>query len=289
MDLRVDFAFKLFLVTGDVRRLVAILNAIFENKQIPRVVTGLTIVNPALEKSDMDDKLSVLDVRATLADGTYICIEIHLYDLENLKHKMLRSWSKIYSEELAAGKKYIEQNTTICIAFINGPVTDVNNKPIKKVHTLIFPMERDSHEVLLDNQEMHFINMKAFMEQCENLTATGKELDNFSKWMVLINHKDVKDKEMLARICADGEMKDAMETLTVLSADKEARRAYQRRKDNLFIWNEKEEQLKEYIAIIADTKAQLSDKDAIIADKDAIIAELRAQIAQADKLKQQIS
>ena len=185
-------------------------------------------------------------------------------------------------------------------------------------------MERDSHEVLLDNQEMHFINMKAFMEQCENMAATGKELDNFSKWMVLINHKDVKDKEMLARICADGEMKEAMETLTVLSADKEARRAYQRRKDNLFIWNEQQEQLKEYRiqliskdAIIAnkdaqlsdkdaqlsdkdaqlsDKDAQLSDKDAIIADtkaqlsdKDAIIAELRAQIAQANKLKQQIS
>jgi len=193
-------------------------------------------------------------------------------------------------------------------------VTDVNNKPIKKVHTLILPMERDSHEVLLDNQEMHFINMKEFMEQCENLTATGKELDNFSKWMMLINHKDVKDKEMLARICADGEMKEAMETLTVMSADKEARRAYQNRMDNLFIWNEQQARLKEYIAIIADTKAQLSnteaqlsdteaqlsdtkaqlsDKDAIIAnkdtllsDKDAIIAELKAQIAQADKLKQ---
>jgi len=139
--------------------------------------------------------------------------------------------------------------------------------------------------------------------------------------MVLINHKDVKDKEMLARICADGEMKEAMETLTVLSADKEARRAYQRRMDNLFIWNEQQARLKEYIAIIANKDTQLSDKDAIIAnkdtqlsdkdaiiankdtqlfdkdaiiankdtqlsDKDAIIAKLRAQIAQADKPKQ---
>ena len=62
MDLRVDYAFKLFFATEDTSRLISLLNAIYANKGIPRVINTLTIVNPAMEKADELDKLSILDM-----------------------------------------------------------------------------------------------------------------------------------------------------------------------------------------------------------------------------------
>ena len=82
MDLRVDYAFKLIFGTGDTLFLISLLNAIFANKKIPRIIKSLTVVNPHLEKHSKEDKLSVLDIRAQLDDGTTILIEMHLYDLD---------------------------------------------------------------------------------------------------------------------------------------------------------------------------------------------------------------
>jgi predicted transposase/invertase (TIGR01784 family) len=100
MDLRIDYAFKLFFTNGDQIHLIRLLNAIFENKQIPRVITDLTIVNPTLDRQSKKDKLTILDIRANLNDGTSIGIEMHRYDLQNHKYKSLRSWARIYGEKI---------------------------------------------------------------------------------------------------------------------------------------------------------------------------------------------
>ena len=62
MDMRVDYAFKAFFGTGDTLFLISLLNAIFANKKIPRIIKSLTIVNRHLEKHSKSDKLSMLDL-----------------------------------------------------------------------------------------------------------------------------------------------------------------------------------------------------------------------------------
>ena len=76
MDLRVDYAFKLLFSKGDRRLLVSLLNAIFANKKVQRVVKSAIIKNPFLEKESGEDKLSVLDIRSELEDGTAVLIEM---------------------------------------------------------------------------------------------------------------------------------------------------------------------------------------------------------------------
>ena len=70
MDLRVDYAFKLAFGSGDTMFLISLLNAIFANKEIPRIIKSLTVANPYLEKRSKGDKLSIMDIRAQLDDGT---------------------------------------------------------------------------------------------------------------------------------------------------------------------------------------------------------------------------
>ena len=75
MDLRIDYALKLLFAKGDPCLLISLLNAIFANKKIRRVIKTLTVKNPYLDKESSEDKLSILDISAELDDGTTILIE----------------------------------------------------------------------------------------------------------------------------------------------------------------------------------------------------------------------
>jgi len=56
MDLRIDYAFKILFTKGDPRLLISLLNAIFANKKIKRVIKSLSIKNPFLDKESNEDK-----------------------------------------------------------------------------------------------------------------------------------------------------------------------------------------------------------------------------------------
>ena len=282
MDLRVDYAFKLLFGTGDTKHLISLLNAIFENKGIPRVVDELVVVNPSLERATLEDKLSILDLRATFNDGTTVCIEMHLYDRVALKYKTMRSWARVYGENIGRGQDYVEQNAAICISFSNGPVADAVGKPIEKIHALVHAMERDSHEVIISGMEIHFIDMAAFVKHCNAMEKSETYDDMFTKWLMVITEKEIKDKDRIRNVCEEGAINEAMKTLTRFSSDKIKRLEYQRRQDELYFYNTEMAKKDAAIAALADKDAALADKDAALADKDAALADKDAALADKD-------
>jgi predicted transposase/invertase (TIGR01784 family) len=232
-----------------------------------------------MEKASIEDKLSILDVRATLADGTSICIEMHLYDVIDLKFKTLRSLTRVYSEELESSQKYRNQNNVICISFADGYLRDDSNMPIKKIHSLFYVMERDSHEILTTDMEMHHINMNKFIVQIEKTMDEMEEIcESLKKWLVFITQKKIDDKDAVRRVCSGKEMEDAMEALTKLSENKIERQRYQRRLDELHSYNELNRKLAEQSAALADKDAALAEQSVALADKDAQISKLLAQL-----------
>ena len=163
MDLRIDFCFKLLFSKGNPSMLISLLNAIFANKQIPRVIKTLVIKNPFLDKDFNEDKLSVLDIRAELDDGTAVLIEMHLYGLGELKAKTIRSWARAFGEELEPGDLYSSQPPTIVIAFTNGQIEALENKSgTEKIHRCCMILDREDFSVFTDAMELHYIDLKAF-------------------------------------------------------------------------------------------------------------------------------
>jgi len=76
VNLRIDFAFKqLFGTKGNEEILTGFLNAILE-ESLDAPITSLQLDDPHLHKSYEDDKLSILDLLATLDNGTQVNIEI---------------------------------------------------------------------------------------------------------------------------------------------------------------------------------------------------------------------
>ena len=238
MDLRVDYAFKEFFAATDTSRLISLLNAIFEHKQIPRIVKALTIENPQQNKVSEEDKFSIIDIRAKLSDGTAVCIEMHLYKMNDHKYKSIRSLARVYSEELESGQEYSQQNPVIHISLTGGAVPDADGRPIEKVHSLFYLMERDDHTVLATDMELHFINMKAYTEEQNSTPSANWKRDSFTSWLRLLTHREIKDKEAFRKMLEeDEEMSDAAQGLSRLSQDKIQRQAYQRRLDQINTYN----------------------------------------------------
>ena len=240
MDLRVDYAFKLIFGTGDTLFLVSLLNSIFANKKIPRIIQSLTVINPYLEKYSKGDKLSILDIRAQLDDGTTILIEMHLYDLDDLKYKTIRSWARAYGEELKVSEGYTTQPPVVCVTFANGSMDDGENQ---KIHKCCKIMDIDDNVVFSDALELHYIDMKSFVKMINESSdfAKGKVQDSMlTKWLAVITEKDIEDKMIIKNICEEQEeISMVVSTLVMLSEDKVTRQAYQRRQDEIMLNNKR--------------------------------------------------
>jgi predicted transposase/invertase (TIGR01784 family) len=269
MDLRVDYAFKLIFGTGDTLFLISLLNAIFANKKIPRIIKSLTIENPYLEKHSKDDKLSILDIRAQLDDGSTILIEMHLYDLDDLKYKTVRSWARTYGEGLKTNEAYSIQPPVICVTFANGSLDESESQ---KIHKCCKIMDIEDHTIFTNALELHYINMKAFVKNTNKKSSvekneTGKNM--LANWLAIITEKDIEDKSIIENICKEQEaIGMAVSALVKFSEDKITRHAYQRRQDEIMLNKKKE----------LDYERRLGEKDITIADQAKIIAALRLRL-----------
>jgi len=245
MDLRIDYAFKIF-AEDNPNSLISLLNSIFANKKIKRVIKSINIKNPFLDKKSGEDKLSILDVRAELDDGTTILIEMHMYGLGELKAKTIRSWARAYGEDLVVGQGYTAQPPTITIAFTNGPVEPVENNKIgnakyDKIHKLCMIMDCEDFSVFTNAMELHYIDMKAFakaVNEADSISINDTEEAMFAKWLTVITEKEINNKAIIETACIEEEeIQMAMTALQRQSEDKIIRQAYQRRKDNIYFYN----------------------------------------------------
>jgi len=256
MDLRVDFAFKILFTKGDKILLISLLNAIFANKKVSRIVKDLTIVNPNLEKESENDKLSIMDIRAELDDGTTTLIEMHMYGLGELKSKTIRSWARAYGEELEVGGKYMEQPPTITIAFTNGAVESVekaikenDNTENEKIHRICKIMDCEDFTVFTNAMELHYIDMKAFakaVNEADGINISDTAETMFAKWLSVITQKEINNKTIIENACNEEAIFMAVSALARQSEDKVARQAYQRRKDEIFYYNKSMAERDEY-------------------------------------------
>jgi len=281
MDLRVDYAFKLIFGTGDTLFLISLLNAIFANKKIPRIIKSLTVVNPYLEKHSKEDKLSVLDIRAQLDDGTTILIEMHLYDLDDLKYKTIRSWARTYGEELKTSEAYTTQPPVICVTFANGSLDDGESK---KIHKCCKIMDIDDHTIFSNALELHYIDMKAFVKAVNETGGIGKgetEETMLANWLAIITEKDIKDKSIIENICKkQEEISMAVSALVKLSEDKLTRQEYLRRQDDIMLHNKRtrDYEMMKHRAEQADQRAKQAERAS--EEKDTIIAQLKARLGE---------
>ena len=164
-----------------------------------------------------EEKLGIVDLKATLDNGTICDIEIQLADNKDTAERFLFYWSRIYAGQLVKGDDYGKLNKVIGIIIIDYELE--KTKEVQKLSTKwkIREVSTGKQIELTDVFELYIIEIpkarRILKEEPKNELA---------QWVMFIN--DPNESEVSKIMEDNKEIKEAMNELEKISKDKELRR-----------------------------------------------------------------
>ena len=277
IDPRIDCVFKSLLGNESNRNLlVHFINATLATELVSPI-TGVEILNPYNEKEHLDDKLSIVDVKAKDEHGRIYQIEIQLLFFTNLPARMLYTWADVYSQQLQSGDKYHELNPTYSIWLLGENAIKNDDQYIHR-----YKFRDEAGVPLIEHGGIWLFELEKFNAQVIDNEQT--------RWLRFFKEgKQLNDENNLPDWMNTQEMKQAMNTLCQFSEKERNYFAYQARQDFLrqqgTILFEKDEALEQRDGAFAERDAALVEKEAALAEKGAALAEKAAAIAEVERLK----
>jgi len=210
LDPLLDYVFK--KIFGNEKNkgiLIDFLNSLEVEAQKEKIV-DLRIVSNANEKRFKRDKSSSMDIKAMLDNGNYVNIEVQILPFENMPQRSLYYWSKIYSDQLKQGQDYGELKKTIIVN-----VLGYNQFTHNKIHSIYSIREKDLREKMLDDLEIHYIELKKIGKSDQQLN------DNLQSWLLFLT--DPENRKLAEMGKEKEEMGKAINLLEELSKSEEER------------------------------------------------------------------
>ena len=202
-----DIVFKkIFGSKGNEGILKDFLESILEVK-----IDSLTLdLNTELLPEFYEGKQTRVDVRARLADGTEINIEIQSDPKKYSDDRCLQHWSRIYANTIKKGEKYTNLSKTICIWIIDGIVYKEFDDVDSKWQIMNKKYMLTNH---FNKLEFYIIELKK-LKDFDKIKSSKKEF-----WLWFIDHTN---GEMVRMACENNDrIKEAREQLDKIRADEE--------------------------------------------------------------------
>ena len=210
-----DLYFKKLL--GDKKRknlTLSFLNGIL-NKDDENCFTDITFLDKDNEPLTLDGKLSKLDIRADLNDGTQVDIEVQVCPFKLMAERSLYYWSKMYSEQLEKGAEYKKLKKAIAINLLAFDYLEDE----QDWHNIYNLLNVKSYNKLTDHIEIHFLELPKF---------TLRDMRTSEAWIAYFSGK--YSKEELEEIAmTTPAIKEAVEFEDTFLQNKIERRAYEQR------------------------------------------------------------
>jgi predicted transposase/invertase (TIGR01784 family) len=178
LDVKTYFAFK--KVFGSERSkplLINFLNAILEYAG-EYAITDLTIIDPYQAPIIKGMKDTYVDVKALLANGNTVIIEMQVLNVEGFEKRVLYNAAKTYAAQLDKGEQYTLLNPVIALTFAD---------------FIMFPEQADtlSRYKLLETQTLaHYSDdVELIFVELPKFTLTLDKLNNIhDKWIYFVKH-----------------------------------------------------------------------------------------------------
>ena len=283
IDPKIDCVFKALLGAERNRRLlIHFLNAILAG-ELAAPLTEVEIVNPYNEREFLDDKLSIVDVKARDSSGRPYQIEIQLLNIPELPARILYGWADLYSAQLQDGDGYDQLKPTYSIWLLGQTlrpgVTDA-------VHR--FRLRDDQGGSLVNHGGIWLLEPS----KCR-IAAVETEQD---RWLKFFIEGGRLDAERLPAWMPTEEMRQAMSTLKAFSEKERAYHAYQARQNYLrqqksmenylnTLHAEIERMQAEKAQIQAEKEQARAAEEQARAEKEQVQAEKEAALAEIERLK----
>ena len=156
-----------------------------------------------------NEKGGILDVRATLSDGTKINLEMQMDKFGDIGKRSIFYLSKLYIKSIKAGTMYDDFPKTIVIFITNYTYF----RDIEKYHTKWMLAEVDNVNHKLDNVEIHIIELEKFK-------AKTPDIENkLEQWLSYLDY-DRKEWRKMA-IQKNDKIKKAEKELQKLTQEQE--------------------------------------------------------------------
>lgn len=150
-ELTEDYIFKrVFGKRGNEDLLKDLLESILEIK-IQKIEV---IVGPEVEKIKPEDKLGIIDLKATVNENTTIDIEIQVKDNHNMVERSTFYIAGLYHTGLKAGEVYEENNKVIGINILMFNIFEW-----EKFHSKGILKEDELNKIMTDKIELHFLEL----------------------------------------------------------------------------------------------------------------------------------
>ncbi|MGE1006846.1 Rpn family recombination-promoting nuclease/putative transposase [Bacillus cereus] len=227
VNLRIDFAFKqLFGTNGSEDILIAFLNAMLQ-ESLESPIASLQLEDPHLHREHANDKLSILDISATLGTGTKVNVEIQLNNNHDMMKRSLYYWGKLYTSQLQKGMPYSALRKTITINLLNF----IMFLDHKEFHTKGTLWNTQQQKLLSDDIEIHIVEIPKLTEQWHEEKVNPWK-DPFARWLLLLS---ANEDEHLTKLLEDIAMNQdpilqkAINKWERMSQDSSFRQAYDAR------------------------------------------------------------
>ena len=163
-----------------------------------------------------EEKIGIVDLKATLDNGTICDIEIQLADNKDTAERFLYYWSRIYSSQLSKGDEYSKLNKVIGIIILDYKFD--KTKELKELSTKwkIKEVTTGNEIVLTDALELYIIEIPKAREIIRK-DPTNK----LAQWIMFLDNPN--ESEVSKIMEENNEIKEAAEKLEEISNDEELR------------------------------------------------------------------
>lgn len=220
IDPKIDCVFKAILGAENNRNLlIHFINAILDN-DLAAPITQVEILNPYNDKEFLNNKLSIVDVKARDSDGHLYQIEIQLSSYAHLPARILYTWADIYSKQLQKGQPFHLLHPTYSIWLL---AKNLLTGDSDYIHA--FKIRDNKSRCLSPNCGILFLELEKFnTQQIEN---------EQQRWLNFFKTGEQLNDQGLPDWMTTNEMRQAMSTLRQFSEKERDYHAYQARQNYL--------------------------------------------------------
>ena len=227
-----DYVFKrIFGKGGNERILKSLLEAILAIK-----IQKIEIKNPEIPKESIEEKLSILDIKAEINENIMLDIEMQVGNTTAIDRRLVVYSSKLIAGDIKVSGKYPDAKNTIVICITTDNILKRN--AYLSIARLKFEKTQEKRyaEMGYEKEDEYLTNMVSYYiieltKFKKNKPRTG---DLLEKWLLVIGG----DEEMMKKCKKEeGEIKEAIEQLEEMSADEKERELYEIRERSRLVYN----------------------------------------------------
>ena len=232
LELTNDYVFKrIFAKPENNQELKEFVEAILDIK-----IKKIEVKNPEITKNYADEKLGVLDIRATIDDDTILDVEMQVSNVYTLVNRNIGYGARLIAEDTRVSETYkglkkfisinilaenlLKRNTYHSIAHLKFE----ENNPKKYVDMGY----KEEQEILTDKIEIHYIELQKFIKSKPGMNS------KLEQWLWLLTGEDEKI-EMASK--ENKTIEKVVEDLDEMSADENERLEAYKRKLEIIDYN----------------------------------------------------